>query len=161
DQDDKLLLDLKGTMSEAELHWLGLRMVGARRSKAQRGELHLPVPTGYVWTETGLQMDPDEAVQRAVRLVFERFRVEPSAWAVVRWAHETGLRIPTRCPASKGGEVEWKPLGLTRLMDMLHNPIYAGAYAYGRRPESKALIEGEIRRVRASGRTPEEWTVCI
>jgi DNA invertase Pin-like site-specific DNA recombinase/uncharacterized protein YndB with AHSA1/START domain len=160
DADDKLLLDLKGTMSEAELHWLGLRMVGARRSKARRGELHMQVPTGYVWTETGLVMDPDEAVQRAVRLVFERFRVEPSAWAVMRWAHETGLAFPTRRPATQGAEVEWKPLGITRLIDMLHNPIYAGAYAYGRRPQSKALVDGDIRRVRAAGRTPEEWAVC-
>src|SRR5207253_2392853 len=109
--------DLKGTMSEAELHWLGLRMVGARQSKARRGELHIPVPTGYVWTERGLELDPDEAVQRAVRLVFERFRVEPSACAVVRWMNERGLAFPTRRPAPEGGEVEWKKLGVTRLID--------------------------------------------
>jgi DNA invertase Pin-like site-specific DNA recombinase len=160
DGDDKLLLDLKGTMSEAELHWLGLRMVGARQSKARRGELHIRVPTGYVWTERGLELDPDEAVQRAMRLVFERFRVEPSACAVVRWMNERGLAFPTRRPASEGGEVEWKKLGVTRLTEILHNPIYAGAYAYGRRPKSKALVRGEIHRVRAAGRTPEEWTVC-
>jgi len=162
DKDDKLLLDLKGTMSEAELNWLALRLHGARRSKAGRGELWLPPPTGYVWNDRGLVLDPDVAVQRAVRLVFERFSVEPSAWAVVKWAHETGFRVPSRHYFAGGSsEVRWQSLGASRLCNILHNPVYAGAYAYGRRPERQVLIDGEIRRVRPSGNDPDEWAVLI
>jgi DNA invertase Pin-like site-specific DNA recombinase len=82
DQDDTLLLELKGAMSEAEIHWLRLRLQGARQHKARRGALRPPAPTGYRWGERGFEMDPDEAVQRAVRVVFQRCEVEPSARAV-------------------------------------------------------------------------------
>lgn len=162
DKDDKLLLDIKGTMSEAELQWLGLRLVGARRNKARRGELRCGVPTGYVWCEGGLQMDPDESVQRAVKLVFDRYNIEPSAWAVVRWARESGFQIPTRA-LERGGvaDVTWHPLGASRLHDMLRNPTYAGVYSYGRRPEKKVLRDGEICVVRAAGRDPKQWAVRI
>jgi len=161
DKDDKLLLDLKGTMSEAELHWLGLRLAGARQNKARRGALRLPVPTGYVWTERGLELDPDEAVQRAVRQVFERYQVEPSAWAVVRWARQMGLQFPTRHRDDPSSELTWKPLGLSRLHEMLRNPIYAGTYAYGRRPQKTVLVQGQIRKVREAGRDPDRWLVCL
>ena len=162
DKDDKLLLDIKGTMSEAELQWFALRLAGARRSKASRGELRMPTPTGYVWCDGGLQMDPDESVQRAVKMVFDRYQIEPSAWAVVRWAREVGLQFPTRI--SHGGdhsEVTWHPLGITRLHEILRNPTFAGVYSYGRRPEKKVLRRGEICVVRADGRDPERWAVRI
>lgn len=162
DRDDKLLLDLKGTMSEAELYWLGLRLTGARRSKARRGELRLAVPTGYVWGERGFELDPDEAVRGAVRVLFERFAVEPSAWAVVRWARETGFRFPTRRAGGEGSlEVEWKPLEVSRLHHLLHNPVYAGTYAFGRCRERKALVDGRIRHVRETALDPDRWPVRI
>jgi DNA invertase Pin-like site-specific DNA recombinase len=162
DKDDKLLLDIKGTMSEAELQWLALRLTGARQSKARRGELRIPVPTGYVWNDSRLELDPDETVQRAVRLVFERYAIEASAWGVVRWARDQGLRFPTRHRHGGGlGEVSWKPLGMTRMHELLRNPIYAGVYAYSRRPSRKTLVNGEIRQVRATGRDPETWGVRI
>jgi len=162
DRDDKLLLDIKGTMSEAELHWLGLRLVGALKSKARRGELHISAPTGYVWAEHQLAFDPDEAIQRAVRLVLERFSVEPSGGAVVRWARQTGLSFPTvRWSADGAREVEWKPLSLSRLYSVLHNPTYAGVYTYGRRPCRKTLVDGEIRKIRSSGGDPEQWEVRL
>ena len=85
DHDDKLLLELKGAMSEAEIHWLRLRLEGARQHKARRGALKLPAPTGYVWGQRGFELDPDEAVQRAMRVIFQRYDIEPSGWAVVRW----------------------------------------------------------------------------
>jgi DNA invertase Pin-like site-specific DNA recombinase len=160
--DDRLLLDLKGTMSEAELQWLGLRLTGARRNKARRGELRIRPPTGYVWAERGLELDPDEAVQHAVRVVLERYAIEPSAWAVVRWAREAGVQFPTRqWHAGGGSDVTWKPLGISRLHEMLRNPLYAGAYVYGRRPHKTVLIDGEIRSVRVPGRNPEHWAACI
>jgi len=160
--DDRLLLDLKGTMSEAELAWLGLRLTGARIAKARRGALRLHAPTGYVWTEDGLRFDPDEAVRTAIETVFSRYAVSPSAWAVVRWARAQGFRMPTRCTHANGTtEVTWKPLGLTRLHEMLTNPIYAGAYVYGRRPTRRTLVAGEIKQVRTSGRDPASWRVLL
>ena len=125
DHDDKLLLELKGTMSEAEIHWLRLRLQGARQHKARRGALKLTAATGYQWGEHGFEMDPDEAVRRTVHVVFDRYDVEPSAWAVLRWAHQTGLTFPTRRWSAPGDSwVEWKSLQLSRLHDMLRNPVY-------------------------------------
>ncbi len=162
DQDDKLLLELKGTMSEAEIHWLRLRLQGARQHKARRGALKMPAPTGYLWGEQGFEMDPDEAVQRAVGVVFQRYDVEPSAWAVVRWARETGFKCPTRRPSADGDAgVEWNPLGVSRLHELLRNPVYAGVYAYGRRREKTVLVDGQIRRVRPDTRDPDRWVVKI
>ncbi len=162
DRDDKLLLDIKGTMSEAERPGLGLRRIGALRSKARRGQLRGPPPTGYVWAEHGLSFDPDEAVQRAIRLVFDRYAVEPSVFAVARWARETGVLFPT-CQRNPEGvsEIEWKQLGARRVYEILRNPTYAGVYTYGRRPCRATLIDGKIRRVRADGRDPSKWAVRI
>lgn len=160
--DDRLLLDLKGTMSEAELHWLRLRLTGGRRNKARRGALRLPAPTGYVWSESGFALDPDEAVQGTMRAIFERYEVEPTAWAVVRWAREVGLQCPTRCVHADGStDVEWKPLAVSRLHELLHNPVYAGAYVYGRRPVTTVLVDGQICRVRQPDAGPEQWAVRL
>jgi DNA invertase Pin-like site-specific DNA recombinase len=153
DQDDKLLLELKGTMSEAELHWLRLRLQGARQHKARRGLLRLAAPTGYVWGERGFELDPNEAVQQAVRVVFHRYEIEPSAWAVVRWARETGLAFPTRqASADRDAGVAWKSLGISRLHHLLTNPVYAGVY-----PDKTRLLEfgrfaAANRRGRGDGR---------
>jgi DNA invertase Pin-like site-specific DNA recombinase len=158
--DDKLLLDLKGTMSEAELHWLALRLAGARLNKARRGELHVHPPTGYVWTDHGFAVDPDEAVRAAIQVVFDRYAIEPSAWAVVRWARTAGFTLPTRQTYADGTTaVTWAPLGVSRLHEMLRNPTYAGVYAYSRRPTTKVLRDGRICHVRSAGRDPAQWTV--
>lgn len=160
DPDDKLLLDLKGTMSEAELHWMGLRLMGARRSKARRGELRFMPPTGYVWGDHGLELDPDEAVARAIRVLFERFRVEPSGWALFRWAREQGFDMPTRRTYADGTtQVTWKPVAASRLYCMLQNPIYAGAYAYGRCTQIETIIGGKVQKVKRRKPDPEEWWV--
>lgn len=160
--DDRLLLDLKGTMSEAELHWLGLRLTGARVAKARRGALRISAPTGYVWTEHGLAFDPDESVQSAMAALFARYAVSPSGWAVVRWARANSFQVPTRHTHADGAsEVTWKPLGMSRLHEMLASPIYAGAYAYGRRPTASVLLDGQIKRVRAPGRDPSAWRVLL
>lgn len=158
DRDDRLLLDLKGTMSEAELQWLRLRLNGGRLNKARRGELWQTAPIGYVWRDTRFELDPDEAVQRAVRVVFERFAIEPSTWAVVRWAHQTKFRFPTR--RKRDSELEWRDLSMGRLNTILHNPTYAGVYVYGRSPTKKVITEGQIRDRRT--RLPiDEWPVRI
>ncbi len=162
DHDDKLLLELKGAMSEAEIHWLRLRLEGARQHKARRGALKLPAPTGYLWGERGFELDPDEAVQRAMRVIFQRYDIEPSGWAVVRWARQTGFTVPTRRPATDGDAgVEWKALGVSRLHEILKNPVYAGVYTYGRRRQQQVLVDGQIRRVRPDTRDPDRWMVKI
>ena len=162
DHDDKLLLDLKGTISEVELSWLSLRLAGARRNKARRGELRMTAPTGYVWSAGGFALDPDESVRQAIRVVFERFRVEPSAMAVVQWAQRTGFEFPTeRHHAGGGRDVVWKPLGVSRLADLLHNPTYAGVYAYGRRSVQEVIRHGEIQKTRPRTEAPDAWAVRI
>ena len=159
--DDQLLLDFKGTMSEAELHWLSLRLRGAQNSLAKRGELRFAAPTGYVWGGRGFEKDPDLAVQSAIGMIFDRFAIEPTAGAVVRWARQADFRIPTRRAFADGtSELVWKPLYVSRLKDILTSPIYAGAYAYGRRSETKVIVDGEIHTVRrCKGR--DEWTALI
>jgi DNA invertase Pin-like site-specific DNA recombinase len=159
--DDKLLLDFKGTMSEAELHWLRLRLTGAQRRKAGRGELRFHPPTGYVWGDHGLELDPDLAVRHAIAAIFARFSIEPTANAVVRWANQQGFLVPTRRSFADGtDELTWKPLGISRLKEILNSPIYAGAYAYGRRAEKRILVDGEIRSVREC-RDPNDWVALI
>jgi len=160
-QDDKLLLDIKGTMSEAELHWIGLRLHGALQSKARRGALRIGAPTGYVWGGDRFELDPDESVQAAIRVFFERYAVEPSAWAVARWAQGHGVRIPARRNCVGGTELVWNEATPHRLLELYKNPAYAGVYVYGRRPTRKILVAGEIHRRRMNGRDPEQWAVHI
>jgi hypothetical protein len=114
-----------------------------------------------VWRERGLELDPDLAVRRAIGTIFERFAIEPTAHAVVRWARREGFRVSTRRSFADGtGELSWKPLGISRLKEILKSPIYAGAYAYGRRSEQKILVDGEINTVRRS-KAPDEWVALI
>jgi DNA invertase Pin-like site-specific DNA recombinase len=160
-QDDKLLLDIKGTMSEAELHWIGLRLHGALASKARRGALRIGPPTGYVWGGDHFELDPDGSVQAAIRLFFERYAVEPSAWAVARWAQAHDVRIPARRNCVGGTELLWNQATPHRLTELYKNPAYAGVYVYGRRPTRKVLVAGEIRQRRMNGRDPEQWAVHI
>jgi len=157
--DDKLLLDIKGAMSEQELRWLSLRLAGGRLNKARRGKAYVTAPTGYVWGGQGLELDPDEAVRKAVHAVFERFRIEPSARAVLRWTRKTGFLMPTRDRSS--GELHWRTLNGPRLYDMLHNPVYAGVYVFGRKPTKQVLVDGEIRTTRVRLEERSEWPVAI
>jgi DNA invertase Pin-like site-specific DNA recombinase len=161
DKDDKLLLDIKGTMSEAELHWIRLRLHGALQSKARRGELRIGPPTGYVWSGHRFEIDPDESVQAGIRLVFERYSVEPSAYAVARWARQQGVRIPVRRNCVGGRELVWNEATARRVTEILGNPVYAGVYVYGRRQRKKVIIDGEIRYKQLEGRDPEKWPVRI
>lgn len=101
-------------------------------------------------------------MQRAVRVVFQRYAVEPSAWAVRRWARQTGFLFPTR-RSSAGGDssVAWKPLRISRRPEILKNPTEAGVYAYGRRREKHVLVDGTVRRGRHEARDPDRWLVKI
>jgi DNA invertase Pin-like site-specific DNA recombinase len=161
DYNDRLLLGLKGTMSEAELYWMRLRLQGGRLSKARRGALHLTPPVGYEWEEatSRFHFDPDEGVQRAVRLVFERFRLEGSAYAVLRYFMRNGLKLPMREPGTH--QLRQVPPRYTLLLSMLHNPTYAGAYVFGRNERRMALVDGQVRRQHSTRLPPETWKVCL
>jgi len=131
---DRLLLGLKGTMSEAELHILKARMRGGQLNKARRGELEMGPPVGLVYRTDGtIGLDPDAQVQKAIRLVFETFDRTGSAVQTVRFFRDQGLMFPRRLRTGPNkGDLLWAPPHHARILQVLHNPRYAGAFVYGR-----------------------------
>jgi DNA invertase Pin-like site-specific DNA recombinase len=131
---DRLLLGLKGTMSEAELHLMQARMRGCLLAKARRGELHLPLPIGFVYdAQDQVLLDPDQQVQQSIRFLFQSFRRLSSACAVVRTFHEEKLMFPRRLRGGpQDGDLLWQNLDFNTTVQVLHNPRYAGAFAYGK-----------------------------
>jgi DNA invertase Pin-like site-specific DNA recombinase len=140
---DRLLLGLKGTLSEAELHFLQARMRGGMINKARRGELEMRPPVGLVYRDDGaLILDPDTEVQAAMRLVFETFDQTGSALQTVKRFHEQGLQFPRRIRKGLNkGELHWVRAEHSRILQVLHNPRYAGAFVYGR-VRSRRLPDG-------------------
>ena len=155
DFNDRLLLGLKGTMSEAEIHLLQSRMRGGSLSKARRGELRLPLPIGFVYDDQGkVILDPDKQIQDTIRLFFEVYRRDGTARAVAKYFRKEGLLFPRRQSCYKQREeVEWLPLNARRAVHILHNPRYAGIFAYGRM-KSTRQPDGSIKTVT---RPREEW----
>lgn len=131
---DRLLLGIKGTLSEAELHVLKARLQGGIRNKARRGELEVPLPIGFLYQDDGpVILDPDQQIQRAISLLFESFTQLGSAMAVVKKFNKEGLLFPRRIRRGIGkGDLLWSPLLHARVIQILHNPRYAGAFVYGR-----------------------------
>jgi DNA invertase Pin-like site-specific DNA recombinase len=162
---DRLLLGFLGTMSEAELHLLRSRLLGGKLKKASHGELRFRPPTGLVYDlERRIVFDPDEQVQQAIRLVFDLFDQSASALAVVRHFAVNHLQCPTRLwGGSRHGQVIWRPLSHGRVLAILHNPEYAGAYVYGRTKTRKLTLPGEEPRVKGRTRQvrPEDWPFLI
>jgi len=136
---DRLLLGLKGTMSEAELHILKARMLAGRRAKAQRGELGKPLPMGYVRRPSGeVAFDPDEQAQDAIRLVFALFERFRTVGKVLDYLVEHDIRMPVRRhDGETKGDLEWRRANRPSLHNLFANPIYAGVYAYGVRPTDR------------------------
>lgn len=136
DYNDRLLLGLKGTMSEAELHILRGRLHQGQLNKARRGELFNHAPIGYVRLPTGEMVpDPDEQVQAVVHLVFDKFEELGSEGALLRYLVRHDIRLGVRPHSGPNrGQLEWRRPCRGTLSHMLHHPIYAGAYSYGRRP---------------------------
>src|ERR1700752_3879512 len=122
---DRLLLGLKGTMSEAELHILKARMLEGRRAKARRGELGKPVPMGYLRRPSGeVALDPDEQAQSVIRLVFDLFERLRTVGKVLRYLVEHDIKMPVRTPGGPGkGELEWRRPSRPSLHNLLLNPI--------------------------------------
>ena len=157
---DRLLLGLKGTMSEAELHVLRARLIGGQLNKARRGELWIRPPLGMVFDAGGkLMLDPDDQVQGAVRLVFDTFRRAGSAGAVVRYFQEQQVAWPRRVvKGPRAGALVFGELARDRVLAILHNPRYAGAYVYGRTRQRKVRPAGQARYRRLPR---EEWKVFL
>jgi DNA invertase Pin-like site-specific DNA recombinase len=160
---DRLLLGLKGTMSEAELHILKQRLYAGQLSKAKRGELGGAVPIGYLRLATGeIALDPDEQVQHGVRLVFRKFDELGTLHAVLHYLAQHGveLGVRERCGETKGRLV-WRRPNRQTLQNMLHHPMYAGAYCYGRRqidPRRKQPGRQSTGRVVCD---PTEWHALL
>lgn len=160
---DRLLLGLKGTMSEAELHILQQRMNQGRLAKARRGELIAAVPTGYVVRASGeVTFDPDEQVQHVIRLVFRKFTELGTLNAVLQYLVRQGVQVGIRVRDGVAkGEVEWHAPNRVMLQNLLKHPIYAGAYAYGRRqvdPRRKSPGRAATGRV---VRGTEDWIALL
>ncbi len=131
---DRLLLGLKGTMSEAELHVLRARLRGGILNKAQRAALKLPLPIGLAYTEDDqVILHPDAQIQQAVRVLFATFKRTGSAWATVKYFQNQSLLFPRRVrTGAHKGEIHWMPLSHNAVLKALRNPRYAGAFCYGR-----------------------------
>jgi DNA invertase Pin-like site-specific DNA recombinase len=160
---DRLLLGLKGTMSEAELYLIRQRMLSGRLAKAERGELAIPLPIGYVRRPSGeVILDPDEQAQHVVRLVFSTFARLGTLNGVLRYLAGQQVQLPVRVHSGPAkGELEWRRPTRETLQIMLHNPVYAGYYAYGRRQvEPRRKVPGRP----STGRVvmdSSEWLVLL
>jgi DNA invertase Pin-like site-specific DNA recombinase len=161
DYNDRLLLGLKGQMSEAEIHWMRLRLQGGKLSKARRGELYGRLPPGYVLdaATARLRLDSDEQVQRAVRLIFERFRIDGSMGGVVRYFAGRGLMMPARdCTTQL---VRFIAPNSSSVRSFLKNPTFTGAYVYGRSERRAGLVGGKLVRRMVTHGEPQAWKICL
>ena len=156
---DRLLLGLKGTMSEAELHVLKARLQGGIRNKARRGELPLPLPIGLVYRSDGeIVLDPDQQIRQSLEWLFVTFREAGSAMAVVRRFRSEALAFPRRIHRGIGkGDLLWGTLNHSRVLQILHNPRYAGAFVYGR-TRGRRTAELQSTQVKVAR---EDWPVLI
>ncbi|MCP4234086.1 MAG: recombinase family protein, partial [Aestuariibacter sp.] len=156
---DRLLLGLKGTMSEAELHVLKARLQGGMRNKARRGELKIPLPIGFVYQEDDtVTLDPDRRITQSLEWLFTTFQETRSAMAVVKRFRCEGLEFPRRIRRGIGkGDLLWGALDHSRVLQILHNPRYTGAFVYGR---TRGGRTAELRTV--TRKVPrEDWQVLI
>jgi DNA invertase Pin-like site-specific DNA recombinase len=159
---DGLVLGMKGTFAQAELHIIRSRLHGGKINKAKKGELRFPLPVGFVWDGDKIVLDPDQEVQGAVRTVFELFEAEGTAYAVVQRFQALGLRFPRRSYGGAwNGKLLWGRLTHSRVLGLLANPSYAGTYVFGRYQSRKQVAPtGEISTV--SRPVPRaDWRVTI
>lgn len=159
---DRLLLGLKGTMSEYELSLLRQRSLAARDAKAERGELRCALPPGYCWDELGhIVMDPDERVVEAIRLVLRKFRELGSARQVLLWMRDAQLVLPVMRQRPGGQRIEWLPPAYHRILPILQHPMYAGAYVFGRTGTRTRVVEGRAHKSVGHRKDPKTWSVLI
>jgi DNA invertase Pin-like site-specific DNA recombinase len=159
---DRLLLGLKGTMSEFELNLLRQRSIEAIRQKARRGELQYCLPVGYLWTIDGkIEKDPDQRVQQSLSLVFSELTELGSARQVLLWFRRERIELPMRIFDQPGGQTIWNLPIYTTVLKLLTNPVYSGAYAFGKTKARTSVIEGRARKTAGHKKPRSEWTVLI
>jgi DNA invertase Pin-like site-specific DNA recombinase len=159
---DRLLLGLKGTMSEFELNLLRQRSFEAIRQKAARGELRFCLPVGYLWTAHGkVEMDPDQRVQQALRLVFSKITELGSVRQVLLWFRRERVELPMRVFESPGGQTVWELPVYNSVLKLVTNPMYAGAYVFGKTRVRTTVVEGRARKTAGHRKPQSEWTVLL
>lgn len=161
DYNDRLLLGLKGTMSEAELHLIKQRMLAGKRAKAERCELGMMIPRGYVRLPSGeVVKDPDEQAQTTISLIFDQFERLGSLNGVLQYLVRRHILLPHQIRSGlRKGDLEWRRPNRATLADLLHNPIYAGAYVYGRRPTDPRRRQPGRPATGKLVAKPEQWAV--
>jgi DNA invertase Pin-like site-specific DNA recombinase len=162
DYNDRLLLGLKGTMSEAELHVLQSRLTAGQKNKARRGEFFTHPPIGYIRSNDKLVLEPDEQARGVVQLIFEKFAQLGAVAAVLRFFVNHSVRIGVRDHRGpQKGELTWRRPNLATLTNLLHHPVYAGAYVYGRRStDPRKRLPGRPGTGRAWAAS-DDWQVLI
>ena len=159
---DRLLLGLKGSMSEYELSLLRQRGIAARDSKAKRGELRFTLPPGYCWNEAArIEIDPDERVSGAIHTVFAKFRELGSARQVFLWARQADLMLPAVQRNLVTCKLLWQRPAYHTVIQILQSPIYAGAYAFGRTGNRMKIVDGRARKTSGHHRPMQEWNVLL
>ena len=159
---DRLLLGMKGSISEFELGVMRARMFEAVRAKARRGELRIGVPLGYIWhREMGLGFDPDIRIQEAIRLIFARFRELNSARQVLLSMAADRVHFPRPSDGKRMIAFDWTPIRYRNVISVLKNPFYAGVYAYGKSEKRTAIVDGHARKSYGHGKPRDEWDVML
>jgi DNA invertase Pin-like site-specific DNA recombinase len=159
---DRLVLGLKGTMSEFEMNLLRQRALESLRHKVRRGKVLTQVPIGFVRTEDDhMEMTPDLQVQEAIRTLFAKFRELGTVRQVLLWYHSENLPVPTYQRDSGNRAIVWRLPVYARLYTILTNPVYAGVFVYGRRATRTKVVEGRARKVSRFIKTPEQCDVFL
>src|ERR1700757_3633336 len=159
---DRLLLGMKGSISEFELGIIRSRMYEAARSKARRGELRIASPIGYAWDRNvGLGLDPDRRLQEVIRLVFQKFRELGSARQVLLWMASQNVHFPYPSNGRTLTSFEWRPIRYRNVISILKNPFYAGVYAYGKSEKRTTIVDGRARKSYGHRRPMDAWEVFI
>jgi len=159
---DRLLLGMKGSISEFELGVLRSRMLDAARAKARRGELRISVPLGYLWSrEYGLALDPDRRLQEVIRMIFARFRELGSARQVHLSMRADQLHFPRPSDGKRMINLEWTSIRYRNVISVLKNPFYAGAYVYGKSGKLTEIVDGRARKTYGHPKPFDNWEVVI
>ncbi len=159
---DRLLLGMKGSISEFELNILRTRMTDAARAKAHRGELRISVPVGYLWhRDAGLSLDPDSRLQEVIRLIFARFGELGSARQVLMSLRKEQVCFPRPSDGRTLTSFDWTPIRYRNVISILKNRFYAGVYAYGKSEKRTAIKDGRAYKSYGHGKPVEQWDVLL
>ncbi|BEU25692.1 recombinase family protein [Paraburkholderia sp. 22B1P] len=159
---DRLLLGMKGSISEFELNIIRTRMLDAARAKAQRGELRISVPIGYLWhRDIGLGLDPDQRLQEVIRLIFSRFRELGSARQAFLSLLAEQIHFPRPTDGRTLTQVDWTLIRYRNVISVLRNPFYAGAYAYGKSGSQTTIVDGRAHKTYKHRKPFDQWEVML